>query len=210
MGLLKGSVSLTRYRVTDDPPELTDEFISDRLKRNAFLDIESTTEEESIGWVETLDPWAVEFNPINFNFGRVIAMGMRRDHRKISAKVVNRYAALAQTQAERLHEQPLTVQQRRVIKAKVRQDLLARTPVNTDVFDVCWLVDNAEVWLVGTGTKVREYFEDLWRRTFGLSLMMKIPFVLSQEFLPKGVKPEILDKLQAADLNSGGLDHEHN
>lgn len=204
MGLLKGSVSLTRYRVTDAPPELTDEFITTHLQQNCFLDIENLPEEESIGWVEILDNWATEFNPVNFNYGRVIALGMRVDRRKLAARTVNRYTAIAQAQAEKLGEKPLTVQQRRVLKAKVRQELLGRTPVSTDVYDVCWLVDQAEIWLVGTGTKLREIFEDLWRRTFGLGLQMMIPYILSMEFLPPGVGPETLEKLQSATLYGEG------
>ena len=53
MSLLEGMVSLTRYHVLDSPTELPDEYLAERIKRNAFIDIETTIDEESIGQTGT-------------------------------------------------------------------------------------------------------------------------------------------------------------
>ena len=203
MSLLKGGLNITRYRVLDAPAEITDEFLEAHLQNNAFLDIDATTEEESIGWVEVMNTFSTEFRTDSFNFGTVRIFGLRVDTRRVSNKTVSRYLALAVAQAEEYSEKPLSNDQKRELKTRVRLDLLGRTPVATDVYEVCWLVGEEELWLVGTGVKVRERFEDLWRRTFKLGLIMKIPYVLAAEHLPSNVTTEDLDKVRPAALFGG-------
>lgn len=207
MGLIKGSVSLTRYRVVDAPPEITDEFLADRLHKSSFMDIETSPEEESIGWVEILNPLSTEFEPYNFNFGEVIALNMRIDTRKVSAKMVNRYFSIAEMRERQSSDKPLSAEQKRELKARIKMDLLSRTPVATDVFEVCWFPKNEEVWLISTGPKIREKFEDLWRRTFNLGIVMKIPYVLAREVLPDNVSAENLDQAKPSAL-LGGVSYE--
>jgi DNA recombination-dependent growth factor C len=196
MSLIKGSVTLTRYLVVDDVPELDAEFVADRLKHHAFQDIENGAEEESMGWVEILRTSSADFDPITLKFGDVLALAMRLDTRKVPAKTVNRYFALALAEAEAEPDQKLGPDKKRELKARVRLDLLSRTPVATDVFEVCWLQKSREVWLAAAGTKIRERFEELWRRTFGLGLIMKIPFVLAQNLAPAGTSAEALDQIR--------------
>ncbi len=203
MALIKGTVSLSRYRVLDALPDLSGEVVSERLEGTAFVDIEATAEEESLGWVEILNPLSTEFPEHSFNFGEMFILGMRLDTRRVSTKVVNRYLAMAEAQAKKLSEKPLTGEQRRELKNKVRSDLLSRTPVSTDVYEVCWFFKREEIWLVGAGTKIRERFEDLWRRTFGLGLLLKIPFLMARELLPTGVTAEELENAQATALFGG-------
>jgi DNA recombination-dependent growth factor C len=193
MGLIQGPVNLTRYRVLDSPPELTDEFLTERLKRNLFLDIENTPDEESMGWVEILDHLAVDFNPTSFHFGPVIAMGLRIDTRRLSAKTVKRYLTMAVAQYESRNEKPMSSDQRRELKSKIRNDLLIRTPVNTDVYEVCWFPKQEELWLTATGVKIRERLEEMWHHTFGLGLIMKIPFVLARDLCPANIPDEAID-----------------
>lgn len=203
MSLIKGSVSLTRYSVLDQPPDVTDDFLTQHLRNNAFMDIEGTTEEESVGWVEVLDPLQVGFDPISFRFGPAVAMALRVDARKLSAKTVNRYLALAEMQAEAAGQKPRTAEERRTLKLKVRQDLLMRTPVTTDVYEVVWMPGEAEVWLAAVSSKTRERFEDLWRQTFKMGLLMKIPWVLAQQNLPQGMTHQDLDRLKPQAWLSG-------
>ena len=203
MTLIKGSFGLTRYRVLDAPADINPEFLAERLRRTAFLDIDHTVEEESLGWVEILDHLSSNFDPLTFHFGPVAAMGLRLDRRKVPAKVLNRYLALAEAEASAQKDGPLSSEERRKLKNRVRHDLLARTPVTTDVFEVCWFLKEEEVWLVGSGTQARERFEDQWRRTFNLGLTMKIPYLLARELVPVGLSPEVLDQIKPAALWGG-------
>ena len=49
---MSASVGLTRYRIVEEdiPSSLWHE-VEDRLKRNAFRDIDASAEERSFGWV---------------------------------------------------------------------------------------------------------------------------------------------------------------
>lgn len=203
MGLIKGSVNLTRYRVLDSPSEVTEEFVAERLQNNAFIYIDNTLDEESLGWVEVLNPFAMDFQPTSFNFGESYVMGMRVDTRKISPKVVQRYLSIAIADAEARTQRPLSVDERRELKLKVRTELMSRTPVNTDVYEVCWFVKKEEIWLAGTGTKLRERLEDLWHRTFGLGIVMKIPYILARDLAPEDAPPDSVDRIQASALFGG-------
>ena len=203
MSLLKGALNVTRYRVLDSPDEISNEFLEAHLQKNAFLDIDSTVEEESVGWVEVMNPFSTEFRADSFNFGPVLMFGLRIDTRRVSSKTVSRYLALAVAQAEQYSDKPLSNEQKRELKGRVRIDLLGRTPVTTDIYEVCWLMDEQELWLVGTGVKVRERFEDQWRRTFGLGLVMKIPYVLAKEHFPNDLPHEALEQVRPAALFGG-------
>lgn len=181
MGFLKGGVSLTRYRVMDEPPEMTDEYLSERLKRSAFGDIEATAEEAGLGWVELLDPWSIAFDPASCRFGGFVAFSLRLDSRRLGAKTINRYLALEEARYIESVGRPPSTLTRRELKNKVRSDLLRRTPVDTDLFEVIWFPGQHELWLGAVGEKKRDLFEELWRNSFGLSLKFLVPVSLAPE-----------------------------
>jgi DNA recombination-dependent growth factor C len=192
MGLIKGTPSVTRYRLLEAPEEVTDEYIQQRLKRNSFVDIEATSEEDSLGWVEILDHLSTEFNPASFKFGGFVAFSARLDTRRLAARTLNRYyhykevEFLAQT-----GRKPNSVKKRE-IKENLRQDLLRRTLLNTDLLEVLWFQKEQEIWVGGAGEKKRLLFEELWERTFGLSVRLLVPITLGLEMIPKELGASLL------------------
>jgi DNA recombination-dependent growth factor C len=159
-----------------------------------------------VGWVEILDPLNMDFPPTSWRFGPLIAMSLRVDTRKLSNKVLKRYLTMAAAQAESDTGKPLSTRDRQELKHRVREELLSRTPVNTDIYEVGWFPEAAEVWLVGAGSaKVRERFEEWWRHTFNLGLIMKIPFVQARIKGPEGAE-DALDRLRPSALFGGGED----
>ncbi|MBW2624207.1 MAG: recombination-associated protein RdgC, partial [Deltaproteobacteria bacterium] len=176
MSLLKGSVNLTRYHIADEYPDLLDEILTARIRANAFKDIEATADEESVGWVGILDWFDTEFQTHHLVFGDTIGLAVRMDQRQVSPSMVNRYLSLAEAGIKKKSGNVPSVKDRRGLKDRIRYDLLARVPVTTKVTEICWLKDRKEIWLGATGVKERERFEELWRKTFGLGLVMKVPF----------------------------------
>jgi len=198
MSLLEGTISLTRYRVTGTTPDLTDEFLAEHIKRNAFIDIDNTADQESIGWVEVLNPLGTNFDRVSYEFGEIIALGMRIDSRKIAPKVVKRYLALAEAGFQKTPERRLGPEERKALKDRVHLELMRRMPVSTKVIEVCWFPDRQEVWLASSSSKDRERFEDLWRRTFETGLMIKVPFILARQLLPTGTPTGKLEQIKPA------------
>ena len=194
MGLMKGTLSLTRYRVKEEPPEtLTDEYISERLTKNAFVDIEHAPEERSLGWVEFMNHLDSNFNPATYRFGGLLTFTLRLDTRKLSAKAVGRYYAIREAQyLEKTGRRPNSLAKKE-LKEAVKSELMRRTLLNTELMEVAWLYQNNEIWLAATGEKRRETFEELWGRTFGLSLQMLVPVTVGLEVLTGEMRKALLD-----------------
>lgn len=194
MGLIKGTLSLTRYRVKEEPPEtLTDEYLTERLTKNAFVDIEHAPEERSLGWVEFMNHLDSNFNPANYRFGGLLSFTLRLDTRKLSGKAVGRYYAIREAQyMEKTGRKPNSVAKKE-LKDVVKSELMRRTLLNTELMEVAWLYQENEIWLAATGEKRRETFEELWGRTFGLSLQMLVPITTGLEVLSGSLKKALLD-----------------
>jgi DNA recombination-dependent growth factor C len=195
MGLIKGALSLTRYRVREEPPEtLTDEYVSGRLARNAFLDIEDGPEERGLGWVEFFNHLGTDFNPAAYRFGGVLAFTLRLDTRRLPPPILRRYCALREARyIAQTGRRPNSLV-RREMKEAVRAELLLRALVNTELMEVAWLHQENEVWLAAAGEKRRELFEDLWGRTFGLALQMEaLPVTFGLENLTGRLRKALLE-----------------
>lgn len=194
MGFIKGSLSLTRYRVKEEPPELlTDEYLDERLAKNAFVDIEHTPEERSLGWVEFLNHLGGNFNPATYRFGGLLVFTLRLDTRKLQARTISRYYAIREARyMEETGRKPNSLAKKE-LKEAVKSELLSRSLLNTELMEVAWLYQENEIWLAATGEKRRETFEELWGRTFGLALQMLVPATLGLELLGNDLKKALLD-----------------
>jgi len=185
---------MTRYRVLEEPPEtLTDEYITERLTKNAFVDIEHAPEERSLGWVEFLNHLDCNFNPATYRFGGMLVFTLRLDTRKVPGKTVSRYYAIREAQViEQTGRRPNS-RSKRQLKEAVQSELLQRALLSTELMEAAWLFRENELWLAATGEKRRETFEELWSRTFGLSLQMLVPVTLGLELLNNDLKKALLD-----------------
>ncbi|MDR1036153.1 MAG: recombination-associated protein RdgC [Deltaproteobacteria bacterium] len=184
MGILKGAPTVTRYRVTSElPEEYTEPFIGERLKKYAFKDIENSSEEISLGWVELLDTLSFDFDDGSYRIGPNYVFTMRQDQRKLPTKILNRYYMIREAEIqEKTGRKPNSVK-RKELKEALRLELLRRCLLTTDVWEVVWLTARQEIWLAGAGEKLRALFEEIWGRTFGLPLMMLVPVTIGLELL---------------------------
>ncbi len=194
MGLIKGSLSLTRYRVLEEPPEeISDDYITERLNKNAFIDIEHAPEERSLGWVEFFNHLDSHFNPATYRFGGMLAMTLRLDTRKLPGKTVSRYYAIREARyIEKTGRKPNSLAKKE-LKDAVKSELLRRALVNTELMEVAWLHQENEIWLAAAGEKRRETFEELWSRTFGLSLQMLVPVTLGLEIVGEEMRRALMN-----------------
>ncbi|MDR1606829.1 MAG: recombination-associated protein RdgC, partial [Deltaproteobacteria bacterium] len=197
--LLKGTPTLSRYRLLDAPQELTDEYIQDRLKHHSFVDIEATAEEASLGWVEILNTQASDFEPASFRFGSFIAFVARLDHRRLAAKTLNRYYQIREAEFVAQAGRKPNAQKKKELKEALRQELLRRSLLDTELLEVLWFPQEMEIWLGGAGEKKRALFEDLWERTFGLGARLLVPITLGLETLTKA-EAEALLQIESSSL----------
>ncbi len=179
MGIIKGSLTLTRYQVRGDLPAETASWLDERIKRHKFRDIEEGTEELAAGWVSPHDFLDTEFAFASWSLDPFVMLGLRVDRRRLPAALVRKYARLEMQRARRASETGrLGRSQREELKERARLDLLRRLPPETALFDVCWDTAGHRVLLGSATGWVREVFEELFTRCFELRILAQTPWEL--------------------------------
>jgi DNA recombination-dependent growth factor C len=201
MGLIKGSLSLSRYQVKGDaPPDFWD-FVDRRIRANLFLDIEGSTEEQAVGWVSAHDYLDVSFAYASYALAPYVVLGLRWDRRRVAAGLIKKYHRLEVQKALALRDgRGLSRPEREELKEKVHLDLLRRMPPTTQAFEVCWDTARGEVWLGSAARAVRDLFEDLFRRTFDLQTWPRLPYLLAGDLLGQGPLGQRLDAARPLSL----------
>lgn len=204
MGLLKGSLSLSRYTIKGDtPPDFWD-FVDRRIRANLFVDIEDSTEQQAVGWVSAHDYLDTQFAYASYALDPYAVLGLRWDRRRVPAGLLKKYHRLEMQKALDLREgRGLSRADREDLKEKVRLDLLRRTLPATQVFEVCWDTSRAEVWLSSAGRAVRDLFEDIFRRTFDLQPWPRIPYLMAGDLLGAGPLTQRLEQARPLSLYDG-------
>jgi DNA recombination-dependent growth factor C len=193
MGFIKGGATFTRYRIFEEPESgLTEEFVQDRLTKNAFIDIEETSEESSMGWVQIFNQLDCSFPIESWRFREIFGFSLRLDERKLPTRILNRYLAISEARFTAQTGRKPNSTKKKEIKDALRLDLLRRSLLDTKLFEVVWLTEHQEVWLGAAGEKNRAMFEELWGRTFGLGIKLMVPVTIGLEILKKPKKDHLL------------------
>lgn len=199
MGFQAGSVSFTRFRVTEEPPQSLWAEIPNRLKRHAFTEIENLPEERGFGWVnidDMLDSvWAV--SPPEK--GEFLTFSLRLDTRRVSPAVFKKHFRIAVKEEEaQLVQQGrkfVSKERKKELKELVASRLMARSLPIPAVFDVLWDTRSHEVWLASSSSKVVELFAEMFTDTFELHIEAMTPYVLALHLLGEEAR-ERLDQVQ--------------
>ena len=177
MGLLKGTMTFSRYRLPGKRPGPLQRDIGGQLKKFAFQEIFSGTEEKSAGWTSLENILDTKFSYENYAWGAYLAFSFRVDRRTISPALLKVKLLEAERKyLEGSRKPTLSKGQREEIKERVRLELLKHTPFIPSFYDVCW--SPGENWLIFSSLmpKVIEDFEKLFERTFDLSLSPFLPW----------------------------------
>ena len=177
MGLLKGTLTFSRYRLPGKKAGQLQGDIGAQLKKYAFQEILSATEEKSVGWTSLENILDTKFSYGNYAWGAYFAFSFRVDRRTIAPSLLK----VKLLEAERKYldgsrKPTLSKGQRDEIKERVRLELLKHTPFVPSFYDICW--SPADNWLIFSSltAKITEDFEKLFRRTFDLPLSPFVPW----------------------------------
>ncbi|PIE58883.1 MAG: DNA recombination-dependent growth factor C [Desulfobulbus propionicus] len=184
MGLLTGSASFTRFSVQGELPEKFWDFVAERVAANSFKDIDDTMDEYSIGWVSVANMFDSEFAYGSYAAADYVVLTMRSDERKISPAVLNKFALKEEERIKREKELPrLSRAAKLTIKERIRVELVRRSPPVPVTYDLCWnLVENSLLFF-STSQKAIAILEDLFKETFGLTLVLQIPWRIGQQMV---------------------------
>ncbi len=190
MPFLAASGGFTRYRLTDPVPDALWAEIPDRLKKNAFQDIDRTADERSFGWVsfdDWLDPGFTAAPPEK---GQFLAFTLRLDTRRVSPAVFKKHLQLAVNEYLSGIDDPakrfVSKGRKAELKEQVALRLRARSLPIPAVFDVVWNTANGTLLLASTNAKVKSLFEDHFLATFELNLEPQKPFFLASRMSARG------------------------
>lgn len=170
MGLLKGKASFVTFKVLGDLPEGDYVgFILDRLRANAFADIDDTFDEASVGWVDIEDMFSSDFTwAVN---GNHMTVAMRIDERIVPGAVLKKYVAKEEMRVKAERQVPrLSRATRMDIKERVRVDLVFKAKPAPKVVEVVWDLNSMTLTIFSTSAKLVGYVEMFFHETFQLPL----------------------------------------
>lgn len=200
MGLLAGSASFTRFMVEGELPANAWDFIAEQVTKHSFKDIDDTLDELSIGWVSVGDMFDSRFAYGSYAAGDYVTLALRVDERKVSGAVLKKFAAKEEAQIK--EEKDLRRLSRTVrleIKERIKAELMRKSPPVPAVYDLCWNVPKGTLLFFSNGRKPLALLEELFRETFGLSLVMQVPWNSALQLLDEKTAAK-LDSLQPASL----------
>ena len=186
MGLSKGTLTFTRYRVAGELPDSLADFMDRQIKIFAFRELLAGTDEKALGWTSLDNVLDTDFEYANYSIGDYYVFSLRIDRRAVPPSLLK--LRVLKAEKEFLEEKGLKKLykgQREDIRETVKLGLMSRAQPVPSFQEVCWSVSGG--WLLfGTLTeKVNDDFKDLFKRSFNLSLLPFLPW--DANALPEGL-----------------------
>ncbi|MEW6221498.1 MAG: recombination-associated protein RdgC [Thermodesulfobacteriota bacterium] len=185
MGFLANSLSLVRYQVEGDLPDGFWDFAGQRLTQFAFRDIDDAYDERSVGWVSIHNMFDAGFAGTSFAVADYLVASLRIDERRVAPAVLKKFCQKEEEKKKAQEKRPRLSRAERVeIKERMQLVLLKRAAPVPAVFDLVWSLGDQTVYFGSSNQKIRGIFESLFAETFGLSLLLQIPFLVAGQMLP--------------------------
>jgi len=206
MAIIGPSSTLTRFMVLGRPPRDYQQSFLENIREKAFVSIEHSTAESSVGWVEFDDFTSNEFAaPERTIRAEVIALTLRCDQLRVPATVKGLY--LKRAERRRLQETGrtrLSRSERQELREQVTEELLGKVLPVPSVYEVVWSLDTNVLFLGTTNRTVISTFMDLFTQTFGLDLRIAHPFALGPELALIEDQLEDWERLEPVEFAAGG------
>ncbi len=189
MGLLTGSASIIRFAVTGDLPAAPWDFIAEQVARHSFRDIDDTMDEYSIGWVSVAGMFDNTFAYGSYAAGDYVVLTMRVDERKVSGAVLKKFALKEEERIKREQQIPRLSRSAKIeIKERIQSELLRKAPPIPATYDLCWNIVDNTLFFFSTNKKAIALVEDLFKESFGLTLLLQIPWLVGQRFVASDIQ----------------------
>ena len=190
MGLLKGSLTFSRYRVKGELPAEFRPFFDRQIKKYAFRDLTASAEEQAFGWTCLENPLDTAFEGGRYCAGDFFYFSLRLDRKSVPPALLR--LKCLEEERKSLKDSGRTRlfrEQAREIKERVFLHLLTKAYPVPSFYDICWSVPGGWLLVGSHADRVFEIFEDLFKITFNARLTACLPW-----------DPEHLDRKTAAAL----------
>lgn len=184
MGLLSGGGSFVRYAVEGALPEHFWDFVAERVALHSFKDIDESYDERSIGWVSVFDMFDSGFAHANYAAGDYVALALRVDERKVSAAALKKFCMKEESRVKREKEIPrLSKAKRLEIKENMTLMLMKRAVPVPSVYELVWNLADMTLLFFSTNKKAQAMLEDYFHETFGLRIVLQVPYNTAEHLL---------------------------
>ncbi len=196
MGLLKGQLTFSRYRVAGDLPANPREFIDKQIKLFSFKDLLSENE-KIMGWTSLENVLDTDFEYANYLLDDYIIFSLRIDRKTVPASLLRlktleeEQSRMKEKSVERLYKA-----ERNDIRDAVHLNLLKKTPPVPSFHEVCWSISQMWVIFGSHSEKVTDDFEDLFKRTFSLKLIPSVPWN------PSYMEPDMITRINTLERHT--------
>ncbi|MGE5790094.1 MAG: recombination-associated protein RdgC [Syntrophaceae bacterium] len=177
MGLLKGSLTFSRYRVKGDVPAEFRPFFDKQIKKYAFQELTTSAEDQAFGWTSLENPLDTRFEGARYSAGDFFYFALRVDKKSIPPALLRlkcleeERKSLKDSGKKRLFRE-----QTKEIKERVYLHLLTRAYPVPSFYDVLWAPSGGWLLAGSHADKVFEIFEDLFKISFNLRLAPCLPW----------------------------------
>jgi len=177
MGIRKGTLSFSRYRLIGDLPDHFPAFFDERIRRHAFQTVWRTADEKAAGWTGLEDPLDTDFPYASYAQGRYLLFSLRVDRKSVAPTLLRlrimeaERSKLAETGQKKLYRE-----QREAIRDATRLELLGKSLPVPSFFETCWSVPDNMLYFCSLSDKVFEELQELFRDSFQLTLCPFVPW----------------------------------
>ena len=177
MGLSKGTLTFSRYRLIGTLPDHFPDFFNERIRKNAFQTVWRTAEEKATGWTGLEDPLDMEFQYASYAQGRYLLFSLRVDRKSVASSLLRlRIMEAERSKLSESGQKKLYREQREAIREAVRLELLGRTLPIPSFFEICWSVTENTLIFCSLSDKVFEDLQELFKDSFQLTLCPYMPW----------------------------------
>ncbi|MFN7142880.1 MAG: recombination-associated protein RdgC [Myxococcota bacterium] len=201
MGILKGGLSVRRYRAEQPPEDFRDRYIA-ALEDNAFRDaLTEVNKEQRVGWVQVHNLLDVEFTDLNkWLYNQYAIFALRIDKKTLPANLFKAHLQ-KRTQAwcQQNNRERCPSKVKTELKEALEIEMLQKTLPRVAVYEVAWNINEGWVLFHNQSEVPNDTFRKLFHRTFGMALVPHDPL----DFV--GDRPDFVEALVgsgAADLRS--------
>jgi hypothetical protein len=169
--------------------------ISDGLKSNTISEIDNQISDKAVGWTTFDKPFQPDFEGSSFVYGNYFVFALRIDKKNIAAKVLQKHYTIEV--AKRMAESGrdfLSKNEKSLVKEHVISGLSLRIPATPNIYDLVWNYEDSVVWFFSNLKAANEELEDLFSKSFSLSLIRLFPYTAAE--LSSNLSDSQLDELQ--------------